>query len=166
MRIRGSSEQIEARRRRALRLYAECGSYNRVGEMLGCSPSSVRRWCIAHERGGDEALKVRLSPGRPRRLSAAQCRTLTALLLRGARARGYATELWTTRRIAELIAKRFHVRYHPDHIGRLLHCLGWSVQKPVRRAVQRDEAAIKRWREVEAPRIKKKPAGWAPMSSS
>lgn len=166
MRIRGSSQQIEDRRRRALRLYDQVGSFNRVGVMLGCSPSSVRRWFLSRQHGGEAGLKVRKSPGRPRRLSDAQCRHLTRRLLRGAAAHGYPTELWTTRRIAEVIWKHFHVRYDPDHIGRLMRRLGWSVQKPARRSVQRDEAAIRRWREVDAPRIKKKPAGWAPTSFS
>jgi transposase len=82
---------------------------------------------------------------------------LEKALLKGARAAGYATDLWTCPRVAELIARRFGVRYHVDHIGRLLHSLGWSPQKPTRRAIERDEAGIQRWIKEEWPRIKKKP---------
>ena len=66
-------------------------------------------------------------------------------LLRDAQAAGFATDLWTCPRVARLIAQRFNVHYHVDHIGRLLHSLGWSPQKPTRRAVRRDEEAIRRW---------------------
>jgi transposase len=81
-------------------------------------------------------------------------------------AHGYATDLWTTARIAEVIEASFGISYHPDHVGRLMRQLGWSHQKPERRAVERDDAAIERWKRTRWPRVKKKPRGWAPTSSS
>jgi transposase len=84
------------------------------------------------------------------------------VLLKGAVARGYRTELWTTARIAEVIRKDFKIAYHRDHVGRLMHSMGWSHQKPERRARERDEVAIERWRKREWPRVKKTPRGWAP----
>ena len=84
------------------------------------------------------------------------------LLVKGPLAQGYRTNLWTTARIAELVEREFGVRYHRDHIGRLMHGLGWSPQKPERRALERDEEEIARWKREEWPRIKKTPRGWAP----
>ena len=165
-RPKGSAELIEARRRNALRLVDQGYSLNEAARLVACAASSVMRWRTARARGGKNALKVRFSPGRPPRLSAAQKRRLTKILLRGAIANGYRTELWTLRRIAEVIERRFGVRYHWSHVARLMHGLRWSSQKPERRALERDEAKIRRWKKHEWPRLKKKLRGWAPTSSS
>jgi hypothetical protein len=69
-------------------------------------------------------------------------------------------------RIAEVVEREFGVSYHPDHIGRLMHSLGWTPQKPEARALEREEVEIERWKQKEWPRIKKTPQGWAPISSS
>jgi transposase len=166
MRPKGSAAVLEARRHRALRLLEEGRSLNEVGRLLGCAPSSVMRWRDAWEAGGKAALRVRFSPGRPPRLGVRDRRRLVRLLERGARARGYATDLWTTARVARVIFREFRVRYHRAHVGRLLHALGWSVQKPERRALERNEERIAEWKHQTWPRIKKKPRGWAPTSSS
>jgi transposase len=91
-----------------------------------------------------------------------QTERLIRLLVQGAMARGYRTNLWTTARIAQLIEDEFAVRYHTNHIGRLMHRLGWSHQKPERRALERNDAAIEQWKRKKWPRIKKKPLGWGP----
>lgn len=166
MRPKGSAEVLEARRHRALRLLDEGRSLNEVARLLDCAPSSVMRWRDARAVGGAKALRVRFSPGRPPKLSARDRRRLVQQLLRGARAHGYATELWTTARIARVIAREFRVRYHRAHVGRLLHGLGWSVQKPERRALERNEAKIEHWKRETWPHIKKKSRGWGPTSSS
>jgi transposase len=88
------------------------------------------------------------------------------LLLKGPIAHGYQTNLWTTARIAELIQREFGVSYHPDHVGRLMHSLSWTHQKPETRAVERDEEAIQRWKRTDWPRVKKTLHGWVPISSS
>ena len=165
-RPKGSADVLEDRRRRALALLKEGLSLNEVGRRIGCNPSSVMRWRDAEYRGGAEALKVRFSPGRPPKLGPRQRDRLVKLLLQGPLAHGYQTNLWTTARIAALIQQKFGVRYHRDHIGRLMDSLGWSHQKPERRAVQRDEAAIERWKQKDWPQIKKTLHGWAPTSSS
>jgi transposase len=134
--------------------------------MLACAASSVMRWRNARARGGQKALRVRFSPGRPPRLTTAQKRRLVKILLKGAAGNGYRTDLWTLQRITDVIDNRFGVRYHRSHVARLLHGLGWSCQKPERRALERDEAAIRRWKKEEWPRVKKTPRGWAPTSSS
>jgi len=120
------------------------------------------RWLHPRQRGGVKALKVRFSPGRPPKLQHKQKERLIRLLVKGAMARGYRTNLWTTARISQLIDEEFGVRYHPNHIGRLMQRLGWSHQKPERRALERDDAAIERWKRHKWPGIKKKPLGWAP----
>jgi len=141
-------------------------SLNEVGRRIQCVASSVMRWRDAWRRGGAEALKVRSSPGRPPKLKPTQQRRLARLLLKGPLAHGYRTNLWTTARIAELIRCEFAVSYHRDHVGRLMHSLGWSHQKPETRAAERDEEAIDRWKRKDWPRVKKTLCGWAPTWSS
>jgi transposase len=75
---------------------------------------------------------------------------------------GYRTNLWTTARIAELIDREFGIQYHRDHVGRLLHSLKWSPQKPERRALERNDEAIEHWKQKHWPRIKKTLRGWVP----
>jgi transposase len=166
MRLKGSADVLEHRRRRALALLDEGRSLNEVARLVGSAPSSVMRWRNARRRGGIKALKVRFSPGRPSKLTATQRRKLVRRLVRGAMAYGYQTDLWTTGRIAYLIEREFGVRYHADHVGRLMHDLDWSHQKPQRRALERNTKAIERWKREDWPRVKKTPLGWAPISSS
>lgn len=165
-RLSGSADLLEDRRRRALALLDFGYSLNEVGRRIGCNASSVMRWRDARRRGGDQALQVRSSPGRPWKLDRRQRQRLVRLLIDGPMMHGYRTNLWTTARIAELIRREFGVEYHRDHVGRLMHSLGWSPQKPERRALERDEEAIARWKKQDWPRIKKTPRGWAPTSSS
>jgi hypothetical protein len=79
---------------------------------------------------------------------------------------GYRTEIWTTKRIADVIGREWRVRYHSDHIGRLISKLGWTHQKPARRAAGRNEEAIWKWVSEEWPQVYKTPRGWAPISNS
>ena len=141
-------------------------SLHEIARRIGCHASSVLRWRNAWLQGGSAALKAKPAPGRPPLLTAKQKKKLIALLSQGAMAHGYRTELWTTQRIAVLIERRFGVKYHRNHVGKLLHQLGWSHQKPERRAVERDEAAIAHWKRTVWPAVKKTPEGWQPMSSS
>jgi transposase len=166
MRPKGSADVLEDRRRRAVALLKRRGSLHEVARALGCAASSVMRWRNAFRRGGPNALKVRPTPGRPPKLTARQQERLVTVLLKGALAHGYRTELWTTARIAEVIEKTFGVPYHRDHVGRLMHKLGWNHQKPEARALQRDEERIAQWKRRVWPRVKKTPRGWGPTSSS
>jgi transposase len=140
-------------------------SLNEVARRIQCVASSVMRWRDAWRRRGAEALKVGVSPGRPWKLKAAQQRRLVRVLLKGPLAQGYNTNVWTTARIAEVITREFGVSYHRDHVGRLMHSLNWSHQKPEKRAVERDAEAIERWKRRDWPRVKKTLRGWAPTSS-
>jgi transposase len=126
----------------------------------------VSQWLAQVRRNGPAALKQRPRPGRPPRLSLAQQAQVPALLGQGATAFGFRGERWTRQRVAEVIRREFGVRYHPAHISRLLDRWGWSRQKPMRRARQRDEAAIQEWREQRYPAlVKKGPASAPPLSS-
>ena len=141
-------------------------SLNAVARRIPCFASSVMRWRNAWRRRGADALKAGSSPGRPSKLKPAQQRRLLRLLLQGPLACGYNTNVWTTARIAEVIRREFGVSYHRDPIGRLLHRLNWSHQKPEKRAIERNEVEIERWKQKEWPRVKKTLRGWAPTSSS
>jgi len=166
MRPNGSPIQLEARRLVAIPLLRQGQSLTSIAKLLGCHPSSVMRWRDALEASGEEGLRAKPAPGRPPRLTRRQLDRLIRILLKGALARGYRTELWTTQRIADVIAEEFGVRYHRDHVGRLMHRLNWSPQKPERRALERNEENIERWKREEWPRIKKGRQTWAPTSSS
>jgi len=166
MRPCGSAKALEARRRRAMVLLAQERTLTEVARVIGCHPSAVMRWRNAVRRGGADALRAKAVPGRPARLRRRQLERLVRLLLKGPMSRGYSTDVWTTKRIADLIAEEFGVRYHRDHVGRLLHRLKWSCQKPDRRALERNEERIEQWKREEWPRIKKGLGGWAPTSSS
>ena len=119
-------------------------------------------WREAFRKGGEEALNAKPAPGRPSLLSQRQKVALSRVLLKGAVSCGYPTDLWTTRRVADVIRKRFGVRYHPNHMWRLLESLGWSCQKPEKRARERDEEAIARWKRYQWPHIKKGRKAWRP----
>jgi transposase len=161
-RPKGSAGLLEDRRKRALALLDSGYSLNEVGRRIGCNASSVMHWRDARRRRGAEGLRVRSSPGRPLKLDRKQRRRLVNLLLQGPMMHGYRTNLWTTARIAELISREFGVQYHRDHVGRLMHGLNWSPQKPERRALERNDETIERGKQKDWPRIKKTLRGWVP----
>lgn len=162
MRPPGSQEQLERRRRRAIELLQRGLTLSAVAHKVGCSVSSVSLWRDLFATKGAEGLAAKAAPGRPPKLTPRQKAALVQLLLRGPLAHGYPTDLWTTRRVAEVIARRLQVHYHPNHIWRLLVGLGWSCQKPERRARERDERAIAAWKRERWPDIKKRPRTWSP----
>lgn len=166
MRPTGSPKSLEDRRHSVIGLLKQKLSLREIARRIGCNVSSVMRWRNAFQSGGRKALKAKPAPGRPPRLAAKQRRELVRLLTQGAMAHGYRTELWTTLRIANLIEHRLGVKYHRNHVGKLLHQIGWSHQKPERRAMERDPAAIEKWKRSVWPRVKKTPQGWLPISSS
>lgn len=156
MRPPGSPTQLEARRRRAVALLQSGLGVREVARRVGSSASSVTRWKAMVKRGGARALRAKPQPGRPARLSARQRKQLLALLLKGAAAHGYGTDLWTLPRVAAVIERAFGVHYHPAHVWKILRGCNWSPQKPERRARERDEDAIARWRRRRWPHIKKR----------
>ena len=144
--------ELERRRRHAVSLLHQGESPTVVARILGVHRVTLYHWLRQEQQPDGLAAKPRF--GNEPRLTDAQLLQLEQLLLRGAKAHGWPNELWTCRRIAELLRRRFGVSYHPDHVGRLLHTrLRWSCQKPQRRARERDDAEIDRWRRHEFPRI-------------
>jgi len=155
MRPKGSAAELEARRRRAIALSQQGLSLSEVARQVGSSPSSVKRWKEVVRKGGAQALAAKPHPGRTPRLSAKAIGKLLKLLLKGATAHGYSGQLWTLGRVAEVIERHFGIHYHPAHVWKILRRCGWSAQKPQRRARERDEAEIERWRRERWPHIKK-----------
>lgn len=159
MRTKGTPAELEARRLRAAALLGRGKGTNEVARLVGVTPSCVSKWKRALRKRGPAGLKAKPLRGRRPRLDAAQKRRLVATIKRGAVAAGYDSELWTCRRVRDVIARTEGVWYDFNHVGRLLHALGFSVQKPEARARERDEGAIARWREQDWPRIKKTRGG-------
>jgi transposase len=145
----------EGRRLRAFELKQQGWNQREIANALGITEGAVSQWMKRAREGGMEGLKKRTSPGAPSRLSEQQRRRLPELLARGAEAYGFRGEVWTCGRVAEVLLKEFGVCYHPAHVSRLLRQLGLSLQKPTRRANQRDEEAIKHWKEERWPSLKK-----------
>lgn len=157
MRPNGTPDELERRRFRALTLLQQGKSPVEVARQLGVDRRSVRRWKSAHQQRGQKALAAQPASGRPPRLPPRQKQALQRALLRGAQAAGFENDLWTCRRVAQLIQQRFGIDYERTHVCRLLHGLGFTPQKPQRRALERDEAAIRTWVQQVWPAIKKKP---------
>jgi transposase len=147
----------EGRRLRAWELNQEGWKQRDIARALGVSKGAVSQWMKRAKQEGIEALKHRPPPGAQPRLSEDERAKLPELLARGAPAHGFRGEVWTCARVAEVIRKEFGVSYHPAHVSRLVRALGLSLQKPVRRANQRDEEAIRRWKEERWPELKKGP---------
>jgi transposase len=156
MRPHGTAEELESRRRRAIELLKIGRPQREIARTVGVSPGSVHRWKRAWEEGGDEALDSKPHPGAGSWLTDEDLEALGAILLEGAVARGYPTELWTLARVAEVIEEEFEVSYHPGHVWRILRKMGWSCQKPERRARERNEEEIRTWRVERWPHIKKR----------
>jgi transposase len=157
MRPKGSSAELERRRRRAVALLDKGMKPAHVAKAVGVSRASVTRWRDSYQEGGEQALVAHRHPGPKPRLTARQRERLARLLLQGPGVLGYPTELWTLRRVADVVQHNFGVRYHPGHVWYLLRSMNWTCQKPESRARERDEEANARWRQVEWPDIKKRP---------
>jgi transposase len=144
----------EWRRLRAVQLQQQ-GWYQRdIAAALGVAEETVSRWLARARAGGPEALLAHPAPGHPPKLADAQKRLIPEFLWHGPEAYGFRGEVWTRARVAHVIEEEFGVRYHKGHVGRLLHELRWTPQVPIRRAIQRDEEAIERWREAVWPQLR------------
>jgi transposase len=156
MRPPGKAAILEERRLRAIRLFESGHPPVEVARILGVGRRSVRRWKSIHRKRGISGIRSRPNFGRPPRLDSRKRYRLEQILLKGAHGAGFETDLWTCPRVVHVINETFGIRYHVDHIGRLLHSLGWSPQKPERRALERNERHIRTWKRIHWPRIKKK----------
>jgi transposase len=159
-------EGLAARRKRAGKMFDRGARQIDVAKELEVSRETARRWYEVWDTGGTEALAQIGERGRPSRLSAKQLEKVEKALLKGPIANGFPNDLWTTPRVAVVIERLTGVGYHPGHVWRLLHKMGWSLQRPARRAKERDEPAIEIWIKTHWPRVKKTPADGGRGSSS
>src|SRR6266576_3791973 len=157
MNAKRNSEEAIKRRVRAGRLLLAGKSPPEVARMVGAPRQTVYRWREVLKVGGIEALRDMSKGGRPAQLGAAELSQLYVALLEGATAHGFATPLWTLKRVRLWIEREFGVQYSEVHVWRLLGQLGLSNQKPDRRALERDPAAIAHWRKRTWPALKKTP---------
>jgi len=149
-------EQLAERRAEAIRLL-ETGEMKQVeiARHLGITEAAVSKWKKQLADEGPQALQMRKATGRPPKLDEAAKQALVKKLEEGAVAAGFPTEQWTQARVKKVIEREFGVRYHRNYISRLLNDLGWSVQKPDPRAIERDEDLIRVWLSQDWARIKK-----------
>ncbi len=164
--VRRDFAALEARRMEAARLLREGLSQSAVAREVGVHRQSVSRWARELEQSGVRGLRKAKRSGRPAKLTAAQLRDLERALKRGPEALGFDTGLWTASRVRELIEYRTGVRYHEDHVWRILRKLNWTCQRPAGKALERDEQAIRHWKKYRWPQIKKKRSASGARSSS
>ncbi len=146
----------EERRKRAWTLYQTGWTQKDIAEALGVTQGAVSQWIKRGREGGEAGLTEQPKSGAPVRLSEAERQKLPGLLERGAESFGFRGDLWTCARVGQLIEREFGVKYHPAHVSRILKDLGWTPQKPIRRAKQRKEAEIQRWKDERWPELKKR----------
>jgi transposase len=156
MRKPASIEDLERVRMFAANMFERGMKPKDIAAILEVDDQSVRRWRRQFQAGGRDALRGRKAPGATPRLDDAQRRQLLNMLTQEPATQGFEAHLWTTKLIAQLIERTFGVRYHHDYVGTLLHDLGLSWQKPMRRARERDEQAVQQWRTREWPELFKK----------
>jgi transposase len=157
---------MERRRLKAVALFEKGLGASAVARRLGVRRQSAHAWKRRWQQEGRAGLQSKGPAGPKSRLNPAQEEALTQAILDGPTAAGYATAVWTLPRIAVLIRQRHGVEYHPGHVWHLLDRLGFSCQRPTRRALERNQAEIGRWQRHRWPWLKKKPAAKAARFSS
>src|SRR5260221_14595666 len=155
----------EGRRQRGWELKQQGWKQQDIAAALGVTPGAISQWLKRGREQGVEGLRRHPAPGRQPRLTSEQLAQLPALVGRGPEAYGFRGQVWTCKRVAEVIRRTFGVTYHPAHVSRLLHAVRHSVQRPVARAAQRNAAAIAAWWQERWPALeKKRPPKGAPSS--
>jgi transposase len=161
-----SQDAREWRRLRAWELHQAGWTGTAIAQALGVSEAAVSTWLNRARAGGVEALKRHPPPGATPKLTVEQRAQLPAILAKGAEWYDFIGNVWTTKRVAAVIKREFGVSYHPAHVSRLVRQVGLSLQKPVVRATQRDEDAIRAWRDETWPALQAKPGLRTVRSSS
>ena len=157
---------MEARRFEAARMFARGESQAAVARVLGVTSAAANHWHQAWAAKGQAGLRAAGRAGRKPRLDAADLAKVERALLAGPARPGFSTELWTLPRVATVIKRVTGVAHHPGHVWKLLRKLGWSLQRPARRARERNEAAIAEWKTARWAQLKKTPVASGPGSSS
>jgi transposase len=156
MRKKGTAEEWERTRNIAANMFDAEKEPSEIAQFLQVDDQTVRKWRRAYRKEGRVALASRKSPGRPTQLDQQQREQLVQLLQKTPAECGFDKYLWTQQLIADLIQREFGVGYHHDHVGTILHQLGFTHQKPARRARERDEQKIEAWRRETWPALLKK----------
>jgi transposase len=164
--VRRDFQALEQRRLRAARLLKQGVHQSEVARQVGAHRQSVSRWAQQLEAAGLSGLRKAGRAGRRPRLSPEDLKKIERGLKRGPEALGYETGLWTAWRVAHLIEEECEVHYHASQAWRILRQLGWSCQRPVGRALERDEEKIRRWKQERWPELKKRPKKKGEPSSS
>ncbi len=152
---------------RAAEMFDQGRRQSEVAAELGVSAQAVSKWHRAWSAGEREAMAGAGRAGRMRKLSDERLAEVETELMKGPRANGFATEMWTLARVAEVIDRVTGVRYSVTQTWTILRDrLGWSRQRPARKAAERDDEAIEEWVKVEWPRIKRGPDAGNPGSAS
>lgn len=165
MRSNGTAKELEARRRLAVQRVEDGWSQREVAAFLGVHPVTVAKWVARFRDKGADGLAARPTPGRPRFLTAEQETQVFGWLADPPSKHGFRTDLWTARRVAELIRTKLGVGFHPHYLREWLRKRDYTPQKPARRAKQQNPIEIDRWLKEDWPRIQKKSRRTTPTSS-
>ena len=165
MRSNGTAQELEARRRLAVARVEEGWSQREVAAFLDVHPVTVAKWVARFRDHGADALAATPTPGRPRFLTPAQEKKVLGWLADPPSKHGFRTDLWTARRVAELIRTRLNVAFHPHYLREWLRKRNYTPQKPARRAKQQNPVEIDRWLKDDWPRVQKKSPPTTPTSS-
>ena len=157
MRSQGSASELERRRELAVARVAEGYAQAEVAAFLGVHPNTVSRWVCTARDHGSGALKAKPTPGRPSKLTARQEKTVLRWVAQPPTRFGFASDLWTSRRLASLIEQRLGVHFNSNYLVEWLRQREYTPQKPAQPAKERDEVKIARWQKEEWPRLQKKP---------
>jgi len=150
-------KQLERRRLRAGRLLLKGIPQAEVARRVGVARSTVCGWAKTVESEGLDGLRSQGLRGRPASLDRSDQRRLKGVLLKGALACGFATDVWTLVRVRDVLRAQFNVKLSVSQVSRVLGSMGFSCQRPTGRALQRDERAIEQWKTKRWPALKKTP---------
>ena len=146
MRTKGHADELERRRRLAVERVSDGYTATDVAEFLGVHPASVRKWCATHQKRGDAGLAAKPPPGRPPKLTLARQRQVVRWLYKNPKSFGFATELWTAARVAQVIERKWGVKFHPNYLNAWLTERGITPQKPLKRPRERNPEIIEHWK--------------------
>ena len=156
-RQRRDFQGLERRRQKAARLFAKGELIlSDIARILSVTRQSASRWYREWRKHGAQALRGAGRAGRKPRTDRTDLRRIERALRQGPRAHGFDTDLWSLPRVAVLIERLTGVRYHPGHIWKILGAIDWTLQRPARRARERDDEAIKLWVSQKWPEVKKR----------
>lgn len=158
MRPAGDQKKLEQIRQKAvMQVVKEKKGTAEVAKKFRVGQRSVQKWVKRYSQRGPQGILATKIPGRPWKLTGNQKKKLQKILLSGAQACGFSSDLWTCPRVNRMVGEKFGIQYHVHHIAKLLKNLGWSAQRPQHRAIERDEAKIAHWKRYIWREIKKKP---------